>query len=621
MTTRHSRPGWRLSAGRIGRRVAVTLAAIGTPVLAAGLAAGLAMPTAVQAAPWDGEWEGTLSHPDLSCSPCRVRVSLSNGLPSIRSSAALQRFTIDAQGEVVAEMTLVVAGNAVRSQCRMFGAVQKNVSIAAQGSCGNYATHAQLALRRVGDPPPSAIAALPAPPPPPQPPPQLRPPPAPAPEAAPPPVPSPLPPSSAVPPPPQPPAPVAPPPAAPPIAAPAPPAPSSPAPSLPGGFGAGTQPIRLGLVTYAIEPGAVIGRVTTGSWLASCGSSGRFAPLRHLPNTQPNAKTLAEQFERVMRGAGYTPRRTPEEPAQYVIVGKVTSVSLNFCVRENSRPIQSSGEGSVSVDWTVVALASGRGVYQTTTRGSFVLPSGERSTEGVREIFAGTFADALQRLAGDAGFRTALATPSAVAQSRSGGDPALAIRVVPRHGGGITANMNRILPSIVEVRRGSGAGTGFLVDARGYFLTNAHVVGTDSTVTLRFNDGSSEQAQVLRKDTLRDMALLKIDRLGPERAGLRPLPIRTGKLTLTEKVYAIGNPLGLSQTVTDGIVSAYRQRPNDGQDYIQASVSITFGNSGGPLLDANGNVVGVSVATMGGQLNFFIPIEAALASLDLRLGG
>jgi serine protease Do len=221
----------------------------------------------------------------------------------------------------------------------------------------------------------------------------------------------------------------------------------------------------------------------------------------------------------------------------------------------------------------------------------------------------------LQRLSAEPGFRNAIASASpTVAVSRN---ETLTIRTSPRHTNGITANMDKILPSVVEVKRGTGTGTGFAIDARGYFLTNNHVVGNAEIVTLRFNDGQETDARVLRRDALRDIALLKI-----ERSGLRPLAVRFGKLTLTEKVFAIGNPLGLSQTVTDGIVSAYRQRPNDGQDYIQASVNVTFGNSGGPLLDANGNVVGVSVAVMGGGtlgLNFFIPIESALQHLDLKL--
>jgi len=96
-----------------------------------------------------------------------------------------------------------------------------------------------------------------------------------------------------------------------------------------------------------------------------------------------------------------------------------------------------------------------------------------------------------------------------------------------------------------------------------------------------------------------------------------------GKLTLTEKVFAVGHPLGLTQTITDGIVSAYRTVPQNAQQYIQATVNGTVGSGGGPLLDASGNVVGISAAAGAGApgVGFFIPIEAALERLSLRVGG
>lgn len=563
------------------------------------LAFGMALATAIaggataaqaQATPWDGEWEGTIRHSDLPCSPCKVRLTVSGGQPSVRAATAVRYVTIATDGAVVAEVPINIAGNAVQASCRMFGKMQTGGTLAAQGSCGNYSTQAEMALRRVsGAPPESTIAALPAP-------------------------------SQPQPPPPQP-----QPPIVTPVATPAPSPPPNPAlapsptPSVPSNFGAGTLPVRLGAMSFGIEPGAVIGWVTTGSWLSACGSSGRQAPLKHKAGVQPNTKIVSDEFQRVLSEAGYTPRVGAEASASYLLVGKITSMTMTFCVRENTRPIQSSGSGSATVEWNVVSLATGISAYQMTTLGAFELPVGERSTEGSREVFAGIYRDALRRVAAETGFRNALAGAASAAVAQGAGEPPIGIRTAPRYANGITANMDKILPSVVEVKNSSGLGTAFVVDSRGYLLTNAHVVGSAETVTVRFNDGLSVDAKVLRRDSLRDIALLKV-----ERSGLRPIPIRTGKLTLTEKVFAIGNPLGLSQTVTDGIVSAYRQFPQNAQEYIQASVNITFGNSGGPLLDANGNAVGVSVSGRAGGtlgLNFFIPIESALQRLDLKLGG
>jgi S1-C subfamily serine protease len=554
----------------------------------AAMALAAAMPIAAQAAPWDGEWEGTLKHPDLPCSPCKVRVTVTDGTPSIRSAAPIPSFTISSDGTLALEMAFTAAGNGVRSNCRLNGRAQSS-GMAASGTCGLYAVYAEMDLRRVSAAPPgnSATAAAPAATPAPNPA-----PPAPAPSA---PV-------------------VSPPAVSPPaVSPPAVAAPVAPA-QVPAGFGANTQPVRLGAMTYGIDPGTVVGRITTGSWLSACGTSGRVVPFKHQAGTQPNTKLAGEEFQRAMREAGYTPRGD-QESTSYVIVGRVTAVEMNFCVRENTNPMQSSGSGRVSIDWHVVSFAGGDSVYQLSTTGNYELPVAERRTDGAREVFAGTYRDALRRLAADPGFRNAVAVAPGSQSARSS-EGVLAIRPGARFTQAITANMDRILSSVAEVRQANSGGTAFVVDSRGYLLTNAHVVGASNEVSLRFNDGQSATAKVVRRDTLRDIALLKV-----ERSGLRPIPIRTGKLTLTEKVFAVGNPLGLSQTVTDGIVSAYRQFPENAQEYIQASVAITFGNSGGPLLDASGNAVGVSVMSrgIGLGLNFFIPIESALQRLELRL--
>ena len=170
---------------------------------------------------------------------------------------------------------------------------------------------------------------------------------------------------------------------------------------------------------------------------------------------------------------------------------------------------------------------------------------------------------------------------------------------------------------MVEIRTPAGAGSGFVIDAGGLILTNAHVVRGTDAVTVGFSDGGSAPGTVVKRDLGRDVALVRVDR-----KGLRALPIRHGEPILTEKVYAIGSPLGLSQTVTEGIVSSYRHQEN-GLDMIQATPAISPGNSGGPLLDGNGNVVGISMlfSVEAQSLNFFIPIDSALSFLNLRSSG
>lgn len=147
--------------------------------------------------------------------------------------------------------------------------------------------------------------------------------------------------------------------------------------------------------------------------------------------------------------------------------------------------------------------------------------------------------------------------------------------------------------------RGSGRiGTGFVADAKGHVLTNAHVIvpGTD-TAKLVFVDGEEYPARVVGRDEDIDVAVLKADRLP---ATARPLTLGSVRaLTVGDPLVAIGNPYGLDHSVTTGIVSALKRplvSPNmcHVQNVVQTDAAINQGNSGGPLLDARGQVVGIN---------------------------
>jgi S1-C subfamily serine protease len=177
--------------------------------------------------------------------------------------------------------------------------------------------------------------------------------------------------------------------------------------------------------------------------------------------------------------------------------------------------------------------------------------------------------------------------------------------------------LNEVAKSVVVVFAGDGSGSGFLVSDDGYLLTNHHVVGGSKYVKLKWADGSEVLGEVVRADSRRDVALIKADAHGRAPLGLRHEPAQQG-----EAVYAIGSPLGEAQqnTMTKGIVSATRTR--DGLPYIQSDVAVIFGNSGGPLLDQQGRVIGIAVSGLAPNgspvgLNFFIPIDDALRTLSL----
>jgi S1-C subfamily serine protease len=148
-----------------------------------------------------------------------------------------------------------------------------------------------------------------------------------------------------------------------------------------------------------------------------------------------------------------------------------------------------------------------------------------------------------------------------------------------------------------------GAGSGFVIDTKGHIVTNNHVIETADAVMVTFSDGSVTDAQVLGRDSYSDLAVLKVDRL-PE--GAKPLELGdSSKLQVGQRVIAIGNPFGLEGTMTTGIVSAVGRSLSAEQtgvgvfsipEIIQTDAAINPGNSGGPLLDSQGQVVGVNTA-------------------------
>jgi putative serine protease PepD len=154
-------------------------------------------------------------------------------------------------------------------------------------------------------------------------------------------------------------------------------------------------------------------------------------------------------------------------------------------------------------------------------------------------------------------------------------------------------------PAVVSVRSSDGEGTGFVVRSDGTLVTNAHVVGSDETVQIRFgDDGRTVNARVVGADTSSDLAVLKV--AASDVNGITPLGLADSeRVKVGDDVVAIGNPFGLDRTATAGIVSAVGRQieaPNGFSidKVIQTDAPINPGNSGGPLLDTQGKVIGVN---------------------------
>jgi serine protease Do len=164
--------------------------------------------------------------------------------------------------------------------------------------------------------------------------------------------------------------------------------------------------------------------------------------------------------------------------------------------------------------------------------------------------------------------------------------------------------------------RVNGMGTGIVIDPRGYLITNQHVVEDVSLLRCRLADGTTLSAQVLARDAESDLALLKINPPRP----LPVMPLGTSKdVQVGETVVAIGNAYGYDHTVTVGVVSALGRDVNLNKQVsyralIQTDASINPGNSGGPLINLNGELVGVNVAIRAGAqgIGFAIPVDTMI---------
>ncbi|MGD8251414.1 MAG: trypsin-like peptidase domain-containing protein [Desulfobacterales bacterium] len=162
-----------------------------------------------------------------------------------------------------------------------------------------------------------------------------------------------------------------------------------------------------------------------------------------------------------------------------------------------------------------------------------------------------------------------------------------------------------------------GAGSGFLWDALGHVVTNHHVLEGSRRIRVRLDSGEAIDATLVGSSPDHDLAVI---RLRSVPSGLHPLPIGTaGDLQVGQAVYAIGNPFGLSRTLTTGVVSALDRRlPTTGGrevvGVIQTDAAINPGNSGGPLLDSAGRLIGVNTAIISGSgsssgIGFAVPVD------------
>jgi len=184
---------------------------------------------------------------------------------------------------------------------------------------------------------------------------------------------------------------------------------------------------------------------------------------------------------------------------------------------------------------------------------------------------------------------------------------------------------DQIKHSVVLIQTETGLGSGFIYNNEGYIITNYHVIENATTTQVTFLDGNITEASKVGEDPYSDIAVIKV--LDPEVTTLYPIVLgNSSNLTVGEPVAAIGNPFGLSDTITSGIVSALGRTLDAPRGYIiidiiQVDAAINPGNSGGPLVNLKGQVVGVNTAiitatgTFAG-VGFAIPSDTITREID-----
>ena len=292
----------------------------------------------------------------------------------------------------------------------------------------------------------------------------------------------------------------------------------------------------------------------------------------------------------------------------------IADVYLGICLWEQG--VAGKGTARMDVEWQVFSTLQDRVVGRVKTHGEVALTRYQAKPD--LKLLTTAFAANAKALAASPEFRallTATPTPSAPPPRQALPDLRIDLPAAAR-----PMTLGLASKAVVSIFVDDSLGSGLLVTADGYILTNQHVAGSSGKVRVRWPDGSNTVGEVVRADRRRDVALVKTT----PPAGVVPLAVRHKPVELGETVYAIGTPREkeFAGTLTRGAISTI-DREIEGQAFIQSDVAMTHGNSGGPLLDEKGWVVGIAHSVyepngVGQNINFFIPIDEALKALALK---
>lgn len=297
---------------------------------------------------------------------------------------------------------------------------------------------------------------------------------------------------------------------------------------------------------------------------------------------------------------------TASNGADYRIGVSLTAMNNNVCVAAPDM----SGTAQITLKIELFSNRLQKVVYSRVVEGSYTSESKIKETQFHDNLMTNVVNQLFADTAYVNAFRDNAPAPQAASQEQ------LAVKNGARPRDNVKTNAKGEMSVVVTVENAGVSGSGFFIGSDGYVISNQHVVGDAKFVRVRTLGGYSVPGEVVRRDAARDVALIKTDIEPPLPVFIRLTVAKTG-----DEVYAIGSPFGaaLSSTVTRGVFSGVRKI--DEQTFIQSDVALNPGNSGGPLVDADGGLIGIAVAknAQASGIGLFIPIGEALAKLGLTL--
>lgn len=392
-------------------------------------------------------------------------------------------------------------------------------------------------------------------------------------------------------------------------------------------------PLALEGIHMNLPVGASVGKLQAGLLCVNQG------PLKLGTKRLPiNGQILNSLFRKELGSLNYDVVGDPDvligdrsaNQAPYLIEGLVTQLEANVCFPIYGAWGKSSGSSRLSVEWSIYRTLDHQIVLKIRTQGSY--DTGGTVSGGGVKVVEGAFAVAVRNLLAKQSFYSLIVedveSPPQFARKIKKAPTDQTRKVLlpllvdyssfERGSKKDSLDLDEVLHSVVSIRSSNSLGSGFLISSDGFILTNEHVIRGVNEVKVILQNGLELVGHVLRSNSERDVALIRVPVERSHRLALSPNKPRVG-----EDVYAVGTPLleGLQGTVSKGIVSAIREI--NGLAYIQSDTNIQPGNSGGPLVNDGGYVIGITVSGLSQRgnllgLNFFIPIKEALEGLNIQ---